>query len=484
VLLLILASEPSPSFTLTALSSTSLFDELTHMNHCGFSHQNLFFLIILFLSSSRSFARAFVSPTTSTPSRLLPSFGILTTRMSTSSSIQCTTSFSDFLATPAPIQPHVVFGNEAGDADSIISALSLAFVDSVCYKAPKTPIVSIPRADLCLRRETVLLLELANVEVDKLHFMDDPIVLDSVKDITLVDHNRLTIEKDSMEDVQVVEILDHHYDEGCHTQVQGDLRNVAFQNDKALVASTCTLVAERLFASDTAKPPYDSHLSIALLGVILLDTVNMKPEAGKGTARDQAAIGTLVHKTDWSTLENKSGLINTDDGTIDTDNLFDLLSESKYDQEFWRGLSVADALRLDYKRFQSPSGHVFGASSILLEIDAFLSKTDMMEELQSYMEQVGVPLLAVLSSQFKDNAPRREMLLCGSNEKLVNDMTGDLLTSSEASIMKTEEVPLGMENGTGALTLKRFRQGNPKASRKQVAPILLNFYKSATSSSL
>jgi hypothetical protein len=40
--------------------------------------------------------------------------------------------------------------------------------------------------------------------------------------------------------------------------------------------------------------------------------------------------------------------------------------------------------------------------------------------------------------------------------------------------MQSEEKAL--EKDTGALVVRHFQQGNPKASRKQVAPILLNFF--------
>ena len=377
---------------------------------------------------------------------------------------------------------HIVIGNEAGDADSIISSLSLGFVDSIYYNAPKTPIVSIPRQDLPLRRETVLLLELAGVNTDKLRYITDEGALDGVQQITLVDHNRLTVASSILPNnhVKVVEILDHHFDEQEHSHVQGDLRNVAFQDNHALVASTCTLIAERLFASDAAKPPYDFSLSISLLGVILLDTVNMRPEAGKGTARDQSAIDTLVHETDWSTLatsRNQHDLLDTDSGMIDTDKLFHLLSESKFNVDFWKSLSVKDALRLDYKRFQADGDNAFGASSILLNLDLFLAKDNSIEEIQSFMTQANVPLLAVLSSQFQNNEPRRELLICGTDAKLVDEMASYLLTSEKASMMQSEQVPLGID-ADGSLAMKRFRQGNPKASRKQVAPILSSFYSS------
>lgn len=452
--------------------------------------RSIVFATILTQPSLRFVRGAFLS----FPSRLLSlrGSGVVTTQ-SYSTPSQCSMSFLDFLSSSTPIQPHVVLGNEAGDADSIVSSLAFGFVDSVYKNNPTTPIVSIPRADLCLRRETILLLQYAGVtQVDKLHYIDDQNVFAGVESITLVDHNRMTLETGS-DSIQVVEILDHHYDEGEHSNVQGDLRIVAFEGDKATVASTCTLVAERLFQS-SAKPPYDTGLSMALLGVILLDTVNMKPEAGKGTARDQAAIDKLTRYTDWTTLDSsvdKKVILTNIDGTtiIDTDKLFRLLSDSKYDVDFWKKLCVTDALRLDYKRFQaSNDAGVFGASTVLLDLDLFLSKDNLVEQVQSYMKQADIPLLVVMISQFRDNTPRRELLLCGTDDGLVNEMAKFLLTSPDASLMQAKAVPLGIDDyASGPLVMQRLRQGNPKASRKQVAPIMLSFYaktNTKTSSSL
>jgi hypothetical protein len=204
----------------------------------------------------------------------------------------------------------------------------------------------------------------------------------------------------------------------------------------------------------------------------------MKPSAGKGTQRDQDAIHKLVSKTDWSTLvEGASDFIKQDDrvAIIDTDKLYENLSESKFDLGFWKQLGVRDALRLDYKRFQAPTGQVFGSSSILLDMDSFLAKPNFVEETISYMNESEIPLLAVLGLKLIGQSTQRELLLCGSDRRLVNNMADYLLTNPAAkTAMQSEERPL--ENDTEALVVRHFQQGNPKASRKQVAPVLLNFF--------
>ena len=71
----------------------------------------------------------------------------------------------------------------------------------------------------------------------------------------------------------VTEIVDHHEDEKSHEQVTDNKRLIAFENGAATVASTCTLVTERLFNSTISI--IDGSLGLALLGVILLDSVNI-----------------------------------------------------------------------------------------------------------------------------------------------------------------------------------------------------------------
>lgn len=181
---------------------------------------------------------------------------------------------------------HIVIGNEAGDADSIISAITLAYIESEQENMWSTPIVSIPTADLATQRpEVKLLLELAGIDnaTSDLFFVDDPLIEDdeyAPTRVTLVDHNVLA-EKFQGKNWTVVEIVDHHQDEGRYLETcSGAARTIAFADDKALVASACTLVAERL--KKVWTPLYPSSLGLLLLGVILLDSVNLSPgKSGK-----------------------------------------------------------------------------------------------------------------------------------------------------------------------------------------------------------
>jgi exopolyphosphatase len=418
-------------------------------------------------------------------------------------------SLADFLKVRKtdPCSPkHYVLGNEAGDADSIISAISLAYIDSVQQDvAAKTPLISIPRADLATQRpETALLLDLAGVShaVDDLLFIDDPIIVDDndvneidpaeVK-VTLVDHNRLK-EVFQEKHWKVQEIVDHHYDEGDHTDsCSGAARHIAFADNKALVASTCTIMVERL--QETWDPPYPVSVGVLLLGVILLDSVNMIPKAGKGTPRDGAAIETLLDHTDWQDLSPRAAAIlkvSSETGKPDTQAFFDALQNAKFDPSFWKALSVRDALRLDYKRFSTENSGTsisFGVSTVLLPMPDFVSKSNLVDGLQGYMQEADVDFLGVmLTYTVNSSGLGRQLVLCGRNPfpleemvKFINEQGGLSLTEVSEDALSSSCMDIKDNNDENGLTLRLFNQGNTKASRKQVAPILLQFFESDAS---
>ena len=338
-----------------------------------------------------------------------------TTVMSLSSSSHTNDNFISYLNTNDAARyaidndskVHLIMGNEAGDADSIISALTLSYIQHQQHlknedteeKIVVLPIVSVTRADISLRRDVMLLLDLAGItNLDDLLYIDDDLVTrnllpptaTSKATLTLVDHNRIKSSLSHLSSM-VTEIVDHHEDEKSHEQIVGaEKRSISFENGIATVASTCTLVTERLNQNDTI----DASVGLLLLGGILLDSVNMLPEAGKGTARDEAAIQLLLQHTDWTSYcekvkTNPPSLVdattmkrifpNIEDGncTPDRTTLFETLSNAKNDPQFWSELSVNDCLRIDYKKFTVPnkssqSISSIGLSSVLLDMDSLV----------------------------------------------------------------------------------------------------------------
>mmetsp|Transcript_27816 Transcript_27816/g.61261 ORF Transcript_27816/g.61261 Transcript_27816/m.61261 type:complete len:508 (-) Transcript_27816:257-1780(-) len=413
-------------------------------------------------------------------------------------------SFGD---TKSSALPHLVMGNEAGDADSILSAIGLSYVRALQNSVDGqnksdeliVPIVSIPADSLkFLRPETTFLLlncagmDNAKDDVNDLIAIDQTDLLPKKATLTLVDHNFFR-GKESYE-WTVTKIVDHHLDEGKHLKTcPPSNRKIAFEDTRALVASTTTLVAEDFYASaGTSKMP--SSLAVLLLGTILLDSVNMSPKAGKGTQRDQTMIKQLLRNTDWSqiTLPDNILVIN-DDGkkgnAPDPTKLFDKLQSAKFASDFWNGLTPEQAIRMDLKSFSIPTAiqssftSSLGIASILMEMNHFfdLHEDNLLETLTRVIEEDQSELFGLMFSIFGDGQRRRQLALASYDkptlDRLINYLTVDNATTPdlELEVLHREEVNVG---GTGEiLYLVRMEQGNVKASRKQVAPILMEFFK-------
>lgn len=474
-----------------------------------------------------------------------------TTRTATTDDAATTAvpSLSDFIQDrySQPSQ-HVVIGNKAGDSDSIISAITLAYVESlisliamrrkgkssessatheeqdVSWKMAslRTPIVSIPKIDLVSQRpETTLLLKLAGISEsvqDKLIFVDDPRLQTtrstsssgassngSMKgaNVTLVDHNRLDTDFEPLK-WKVRAIRDHHLDEGYHSDTCL-FHQVAFDNKKghALVASTCSLIVERMQENDCCavftghNSKYPADLSLLLLGVILLDSVNLNPAAGKVTPRDVAAVEHLLNNTSWQDLsvatQDRLGMIVKQDSTNNETNkpnkilLFNALQSAKFDPNFWRGLSIRDALRLDYKRFEAslPSTAIqaFGMSSVLLSLQDFVQGhgDDGQQRIHDFMQEKEIDFFAIMfASSSTLNLLERQMMICSRDSSLVSNVVAYLEQNDSLELSEIDDYVASSITDV-PVTSRCFDQQNAKASRKQVAPILLEFFRNNTS---
>jgi len=295
----------------------------------------------------------------------------------------------------------VVVGNEAADADTIVSSICLAHYlhatrssEDSAAGVQYVPVLPLPRAELKFRPETLLLFRLANLKettVSDMVFIDEVDLTEAAAEgklagVILTDHNKITEPLQGLGEViclvlslcgtiyvrhhypitqssiplpvppslplptQLIEgIVDHHEDQGLYEWITDSKRDIAFsseppdldsnhkhnnrdhnnscssidsENDlsisrslstnsvtvgRALVASTCTLVAERYLghpsssSSSSSFSPYSSSSSLLttpvallLLGVILLDSVSLDERAGKVTPRDEKAARALM----------------------------------------------------------------------------------------------------------------------------------------------------------------------------------------------
>jgi inorganic pyrophosphatase/exopolyphosphatase len=276
-----------------------------------------------------------------------------------------------------------------------------------------------------------------------------------------------------------------------------------------------------------------TSLSVMLLGTILLDSVNQDPRAGKVTDRDREAIQALLTRTDWSQLTEGArralSLHSFDDAsaaaaaaaaTPDLSVLFELLQSSKFDVEFWSSLSVRDALRLDFKQFRAerttrPQNHIstapespspspspssssppsgspphllLGMSTVLLNVRDFVSKRDAPEEIKAYMRLHGLDLLVItLATRSKSEEPgergstslKRQLILCDmQGGAIVKGLVEHILRRDAQPDLQLAEIVNVMADTAGCdtLYLRAFDQRNAKASRKTVAPLVIDYF--------
>ena len=419
----------------------------------------------------------------------------------------------------------VVLGNEAGDADSIISAICYAYYHQSKYNVSSYPVACIRRKDLILRQDVSLLLRSIDIDLQDINCLED-LFIPEFSDrrlptkFCLVDHNVLS-SKLSYFGEYVSEVIDHHFDMGEYPWIDQTLRNIAFDNAKNMpeTGSTCTLIAEKLRESDvlTDKSRDAEDIATLLLTVIDLDTLYMHPDYGKGTARDQSMIDYLQSMFP----------------SIDRLNNFNLVKGAKVDPTFWKSLSVADALNYDLKTIASRENgnlgciNYCGISSVLICVDDLLDRVDFVSTVAEMLsptynavagnnyrdnnravdgdhlhirEGVSSSLVIVMSAHSDCNGRfRRELLLCSDSLNTLTSLTKFLLKFKDESLglvvsedIKTYEhsfppassaSPAPLENVSShsnpfVFYCMKIDQANTKVSRKQLLPAVSDFVRS------
>ena len=295
-------------------------------------------------------------------------------------------------------------------------------------------------------------------------------------------------------------IVDHHQDQGAYLgscPAGASSRVIAFDSgtNMATAGSACTLVAELMLqAAAAAAPPTPAgpaasaalqDVAILLQGVICIDTQNMDA-CGVGTARDASALGALEEKVA---------------GKVERNATFTLLRDAKSDPLFWDGLNALECMCIDYKQFTQVSGAEVGIASTLLPIMQFLEKEDSCAQMAQYIScptlegsisEAGaeaaattikpLEMLLVMSTVYTPEF-RRELLLASFDEERVDALATFLQAQGNSIRLQPLPLPIPVSDAAAkavhGLHLRVFHQGNAKASRKQIAPLVQKFYGSA-----
>lgn len=342
-----------------------------------------------------------------------------------------------------------VVGNEAADLDSMASAVMYA-----CYRQQQSDgksepayvaLINIPREDYKLRTEAVYLFESVGVKPEQLLFAGD-VDLDRLHaagklQLILIDHNKPAAGQQQLSDC-VTGVIDHHKDEGLFPDVSP--RTIE------PVGSAATLVAEAILNDGAAL--LEEGTARLLLGTILLDTVNLDPEAKRATEKDHRIVEKLLELTG-----------------ADRQDLFDTLQREKFNVS---ALDSADLLRKDYKEW-GLGGTQVGISSVLLPIADWLKKdTALSASLQRYAAERKLDVLVAMNAYTDPQFTRQLVVYCPDGalrKKLL-----DFLTGSELELTPISSDSINRASVDEATAL--FAQGNLAYSRKKLQPLLDGFF--------
>ncbi|CAI5738923.1 unnamed protein product [Peronospora destructor] len=300
-------------------------------------------------------------------------------------------------------------GNEAADADSIVSSLTYAFMHAQQHSDTlHVSVLPITRAELTLRCDVTALFEALDVDTDALVFVDEfPWDIKAKVKVTLMDHNAFSNKKiPPVDGMKVVEIVDHHSDLGQH--LDAEKREVAFADGNALVASTCTLVAE-------------------------------SPEIGES-------------------------------GVCKKKELFKWLEAQKFNSAHWKAFTLENCLQVDYKEFTFAKK--VGISVVLVDLETFVLKSKdaaaLRKRLSAYCK-LNVLAFVVVVTMFMtpDGQCHRQLLFFQENGDDAKHCVAFL--NREGSLLLD---PLQLPETHRHEYAAAFNQLNIGASRKQIAPLI------------
>ncbi|MEN8210598.1 MAG: DHHA2 domain-containing protein [Thermodesulfobacteriota bacterium] len=341
----------------------------------------------------------------------------------------------------------LVIGNEAADLDSMASSIVYAY-----YLASKNsndnlsiiPVMPIPREDFKLRTEAVYVFEKGCINLDDVIFFDEinfAGLMAGDAQLVLVDHNKLAVSLETYGN-KVVEILDHHRDEKLYPQASKKIIE--------MVGSTTTLVGDELLNDNSDI--INDDIAMLLAGTILLDTVNLDPEAGRVTPKDDKVAGELLKKC-----------------SIGQDKYFENVQREKFNVS---DLDTTDLLRKDYKEWNFGNTSC-GIASALLPVTQWAEKDNTLcQGFSAYADTRGLDILLAMNA-YTNPGFNRDLVIfvknAGVHDELVNYLHQQGLELNELEISNQEACTAGK--------ISCYSQGNLGISRKKLQPMLVFFFR-------
>ena len=278
-----------------------------------------------------------------------------------------------------------VIGNEASDADSIVSAIVYAwYLNKTQPENDYITFVQCPFEELEDRLDFQEICKVSKFRVtDSIESLHSSTT--EISEWILLDHHFPSTWHACKFSTafNVGEILDHH--EVVTVESKNFVDSVK-SVDIRTIGSTCTIVAQKLLAT-LAPTEIPQHLLWMLFLTIVIDTGNLSPELRKTTTADIEVYDQL--KT----------LLKIDQ----VGPLFERLANAKFNPEFWNKAPLDRILRYDFKEMNGVGYSVILRS--LVGIDD--------GEIAQYADSRGYRLFVVSSGFYDEESKsiKRELLL-------------------------------------------------------------------------
>lgn len=323
--------------------------------------------------------------------------------------------------------------------------------------------VQTARDSLHLRPENLLAFSKAFIDTDSLFTSSDipPPPATHGSKYVLVDHNRLLPSLSG----DVVGVLDHHSDEQQHLDA----------NPRVIkVTGSCASIVAVHFTDGLKAGSADNlqQVALLLLSAILIDTGGLKT-GGKAIDTDYEAAKLLVPHTGLATASSMANVEGQVPNALDIYSRQLASTKAAVDT-----LSITDLLRRDYKEYVISDLRV-GLSTVPVGLKLLVKRDTpkFWNDIDSYMKDQRLDVLGVLSSyrSARKRKHRRQLLFVvkSGSPEIEEKLFRGIGTDKE---LECEERRIA---GIGKRRARCWRQGNVKATRKQVAPLVKRLLESS-----
>jgi len=360
----------------------------------------------------------------------------------------------------------IVAGNEAGDLDSMVSAIALAYdISHTKHKPAKAvSLLQVRNSAIDLRPENKLALDKAGMEsghkdlltLDELPY--EPRELGKrIKGIMLVDHNRPL---SYWGVTPILGIVDHHADRGVNTSADPRLIQPA--------GSCSSLVTTLVLNHKHTHGPIPRSLGDLILYTIAIDTKGLK----KGQPVDIASAEAIIPHSHYS----EEDLMET---------MKDLGKELKKAKKDLDGLTLKQLIQRDWKGdivFDSTTPIHLGFASIPLSFADMIEKTAeqtadaffTIDTEWAHENQVDIAILLTSYKNEKGEKAREIVLTVRAGHRIDEKEAERLFHDVKRDIEASQELDLTPWNGGQELGKWRYAwtHNRDDGGRKVVRPIV------------